>query len=108
MGHGGTWTSTRDTCLDVVAMGYGDGYPRSALHGTPVLINVREVRLAGRVSMDMITVDLGPDTLDQVGDKVIFWSKELPVEQIARHTGIGAGELITRLTRRTVIEYIDD
>lgn len=108
VGYGGDWTSTRDTCLGVVAMGYGDGYPRSAPYGTPVLVNGREVPLAGRVSMDMVTVDLGPKALDQVGDKVIFWGKELPVERIARHTGIGAGELITRLTQRTALEYVDD
>ncbi|MXV05461.1 alanine racemase [Enterobacter sp. ABFQC] len=107
VGYGATWTSPRNTCLGVVAMGYGDGYPRSAPHGTPVLINGREVPLVGRVSMDMMTVDLGPDALDQVGDQVIFWSKELPVERIARHTGIGAGELITRLTQRTALEYVD-
>ncbi|MBC4290071.1 alanine racemase [Klebsiella quasipneumoniae] len=107
VGYGATWTSPRNTCIGVVAMGYGDGYPRSAPYGTPVLINGREVPLAGRVSMDMMTVDLGPDALDQVGDQVIFWSKELPVERIARHTGIDAGELITRLTQRTVLEYVD-
>ncbi|KAL1465473.1 hypothetical protein WDU94_005045 [Cyamophila willieti] len=65
VGYGGTWRSPRDTRLGVVAIGYGDGYPRSAPSGTPVLINGREVPLVGRVSMDMITVDLGPGARDK-------------------------------------------
>lgn len=61
MGYGGTRISERDTRLGVVAMGYGDGYPRAAPTGTPVLVNGREVNIVGRVAMDMICVDLGPD-----------------------------------------------
>ena len=61
VGYGGTWISERDTRLGVVAMGYGDGYPRAAPTGTPVLVNGREVNIVGRVAMDMICVDLGPD-----------------------------------------------
>jgi alanine racemase len=60
VGYGGTWMSERDTRLGVVAMGYGDGYPRAAPSGTPVLVNGREVPIVGRVAMDMICVDLGP------------------------------------------------
>lgn len=108
VGYGSAWTSPRDTRLGVVAMGYGDGYPRGAPYGTPVRVNGREAPLVGRVSMDMLTVDLGPDARDQVGDQVIFWGKELPVERIARHIGIGAGELITRLTQRAALEYVND
>ncbi|MBJ7223737.1 MULTISPECIES: alanine racemase [unclassified Brenneria] len=108
VGYGSIWTSKRDTKLGVVAIGYGDGYPRSAPAGTPVWINGREVPLSGRVSMDMITVDLGPDAQDKAGDEVILWGKALPVEHIAAHTGISAYELITRLTQRTRLEYIDE
>ncbi len=81
VGYGGTWSSERDTCLGVVAMGYGDGYPRSAPTGMPVFINDREVPIVGRVSMDMITVDLGPACQDKVGDEVILWGSALPVEK---------------------------
>ncbi|MFE8046590.1 alanine racemase [Brenneria goodwinii] len=108
VGYGSIWTSERDTRLGVVAIGYGDGYPRSAPAGTPVWINGREVPLAGRVSMDMITVDLGPEARDQVGDRAILWGDVLPVEKIAAHTGISAYELITRLTQRTRLEYVDE
>lgn len=73
VGYGATWCSQRDTRLGVVAIGYGDGYPRSAPSGTPVLVNGRKVPIVGRVSMDMITVDLGPNANDKVGDEVILW-----------------------------------
>ncbi|CDG22753.1 Alanine racemase [Xenorhabdus poinarii G6] len=108
VGYGGTWRSERDTCLGVVAMGYGDGYPRSAPAGTPVFINGREVPLVGRVSMDMITVDLGPACQDKVGDEIILWGNVLPVERIAKHSGISAYELMTKLTSRVVMEYLDE
>lgn len=108
VGYGGTWISPRDTKLGVIAMGYGDGYPRSAPSGTPVLINGREVPIVGRVSMDMISVDLGPDATDSVGDEVILWGKNLPVEKIADYTGISAYELMTKLTSRVAMEYLDE
>ncbi len=108
VGYGGTWSSEQDTYLGVVAMGYGDGYPRSAPAGTPVFINGREVPLVGRVSMDMITVDLGPTCQDKVGDEVILWGNALPVEKIAAHSGISAYELITKLTSRVAMEYLDE
>ncbi|CNK24773.1 alanine racemase [Yersinia aldovae] len=108
VGYGGTWASDRDTRLGVVAIGYGDGYPRSAPSGTPVRINGREVGLVGRVSMDMISVDLGPDASDKVGDEVLLWGSELPVEKIAVYTGISAYELITKLTSRVAMEYLGE
>ncbi|MEG3132786.1 alanine racemase [Rouxiella sp. T17] len=108
VGYGGLWTSPRDTKLGVIAMGYGDGYPRSAPSGTPVLINGREVPIVGRVSMDMISVDLGPNATDNVGDEAILWGAELPVERIAVATGISAYELITSLTSRVNRLYLGD
>lgn len=69
VGYGGTWVSERDTRLGVIAIGYGDGYPRSAPSGTPVWLNGREVSIVGRVSMDMISIDLGPESTDKVGDE---------------------------------------
>lgn len=107
VGYGGTWVSERDTRLGVVAMGYGDGYPRAAPSGTPVMINGREVPLVGRVSMDMICVDLGPESRDKAGDSVIFWGADLPVERVAEITKISPYELITRLTSRVTMQYID-
>ncbi|MCW2256476.1 alanine racemase [Providencia alcalifaciens] len=108
VGYGGAWCSERDTQLGVVAIGYGDGYPRSAPLGTPMLINGRKVPIVGRVSMDMITVDLGPNANDKVGDEVILWGKTLPVEEIAAQTGIINYELLTKLTSRVIMEYVDE
>lgn len=107
VGYGQIWTSHKETKLGVVAMGYGDGYPRGIPENTPVLINGRRVPIVGRVSMDMIIVDLGLNSSDKPGDEVIFWGKELPVEEIAKYTGISAYELLTRLTTRAKVHYID-
>lgn len=107
VGYGGIWESDRDTRLGVVAMGYGDGYPRAAPSGTPVLVKGREVPIVGRVAMDMICVDLGPDAQDKTGDPVVMWGEGLPVERIASATGVSAYELITRLTSRVTMHYID-
>lgn len=107
VGYGGTWISERDTRLGVVAMGYGDGYPRAAPSGTPVLVNGREVPIVGRVAMDMICVDLGPEAQDKAGDAVVLWGEGLPVERIAEITKVSAYELITRLTSRVSMKYVD-
>ncbi|OCG27295.1 alanine racemase [Gilliamella sp. wkB108] len=107
VGYGQIWTSSQDTKLGVVALGYGDGYPRSIPENTPVLINGRRVPIVGRVSMDMIVIDLGNESQDKPGDEVIFWGKGLPVEEIATLTGISAYELLTRLTTRAKIHYIN-
>lgn len=106
VGYGGTWVSERDTRIGVVAIGYGDGYPRNAPNGTPVLINGRRVPLVGRVSMDMITVDLGPEATDKVGDEAVIWGEGLPVETIAEYTNIIPYELITKLTARVATRYV--
>ncbi|QUJ67710.1 alanine racemase [Photobacterium sp. GJ3] len=105
VGYGCTWVSERDTKIGVVAIGYGDGYPRTAPNGTPVLINGRLVPIAGRVSMDMMTVDLGPDAPDQVGDEAILWGQGLPAEVVAAHVGTIAYELVTKLTSRVAMAY---
>ena len=105
VGYSANWTTPRDTWLGVVAMGYGDGYPRMAPNGTPVLINGRLVPTAGRVSMDMMTVDLGPDAVDKVGDEATLWGEGLPVEQVANYVGTIPYELITKLTPRILMEF---
>ncbi|ATU97699.1 alanine racemase [Aeromonas salmonicida] len=104
VGYGGHWVAHHDTTLGVVAVGYGDGYPRMAPQGTPVLINGRRVPIVGRVSMDMITVDLGPGAGDKTGDEVILWGDGLPVEQVAEKIGTIPYELLTRLTSRVFIK----
>ncbi|CDT75423.1 Alanine racemase [Vibrio coralliirubri] len=106
VGYGGNWTSERDTKVGVIAIGYGDGYPRTAPNGTPVFVNGRKAPIAGRVSMDMLTVDLGPDAADKVGDEATLWGKDLPSEEVAEHIGTIAYELVTKLTSRVAMEYV--
>ncbi|MGC9492534.1 alanine racemase [Vibrio genomosp. F10] len=105
VGYGAAWTSSRDTKVGVIAIGYGDGYPRMAPNGTPVLVGGRKVPTVGRVSMDMLTVDLGPDALDSVGDEAILWGDGLSAEEVASHIGTIAYELVTKLTSRVAMEY---
>jgi alanine racemase len=70
--------------LAIVAVGYGDGYPRSASSGTPVLVNGEHAALAGRVSMDMIAIDTTDvKRAPKVGDPVVLWGEGLPVEEVA-------------------------
>ncbi|MDH2997804.1 alanine racemase [Pasteurellaceae bacterium LFhippo2] len=107
VGYGGYWVSDRDTKIGVIAIGYGDGYPRNSPEGTPVLINGRKVPIVGRVSMDMMTVDLGADSTDKVGDEVILWGENLLIEEVAEAIGVINYELITKLTPRVLIEYKD-
>ncbi|HEY8097300.1 MAG TPA: alanine racemase [Methylobacter sp.] len=83
VGYGGSWMCEKATMLGVVAIGYGDGYPRHAKAGTPVLVNGKRVSLIGRVSMDMMTVDLENQAGAKPGDPVTLWGEGLPVEEIA-------------------------
>lgn len=110
IGYGGTWTCPEDTTVGVIAIGYGDGYPRHAQNGTPVLVNGQEVALVGRVSMDMITVDLsGLEDSVSVGDTAVLWGEGLPVERVAAHAGTIGYELLCGVTSRVhVLEIQDD
>ncbi|AMA64816.1 Alanine racemase, biosynthetic [Candidatus Arsenophonus lipoptenae] len=105
IGYGGIWISDHDTTIGIVAIGYGDGYPSNAPSGTPILINGRKVPIVGKVSMDMTSVNLGINSHDKVGDEAIIWGDLLPVEEIAKHTGISHYELLTKLTSRVLIKY---
>jgi len=106
VGYGANWQSDKDTIIGVVAIGYGDGYPRHAENNTPVLINNRIVRLVGRVAMDMITVDLGINSTEKVGDIATLWGKKLPVEVIAKHASTIPYELLCNIKPRVQIVEI--
>lgn len=105
VGYGAGWIAPRNTQIGVVAVGYGDGYPRNAPEGTPVFINGRRVPIVGRVSMDMMTVDLGAESQDRVGDEVELWGEHLLIEEVAEAIGVINYELITKLTPRVITEY---
>lgn len=100
VGYGATWTAEGSTRAGVVAIGYADGYPRHAPSGTPVLVHGRECPVIGRVSMDMLEIDLNgvPDAV--VGDTVTLWGEGLPVERIADAAGTISYELLTRVAGR--------
>lgn len=84
VGYGGDWSATRPTRLAIASVGYGDGYPRSAASGTPVLVNGERAGLAGRVSMDMLAIDVTETQRPvKVGDPVVLWGQGLPVEEVA-------------------------
>lgn len=99
VGYGATWTAPRDTRIGVVAVGYGDGYPRHARNGTPVLVGGHRVPLVGRVSMDMITVDLG-DLPVSIGEHCVLWGEGLPVDVVAAHADTLSYELFCKVTAR--------
>jgi alanine racemase len=100
IGYGGEWECPEDMAVGVVAIGYGDGYPRHAKAGTPVLVNNKRVPLIGRVSMDMICVDLRGQAQARSGDPVCLWGEALPVEEVARYAGTIPYELLCRVTSR--------
>jgi alanine racemase len=104
VGYGGTWTARRATRMAVVAAGYGDGYMRNTASGTPVLVKGMPAQLAGRVSMDMLTIDvtdLGPVA---PGDPVVLWGNGVPVETVATAAGTIPYELVCRVGARVHYE----
>lgn len=105
IGYGGSWACPEDMPVGVVAIGYGDGYPRHAPSGTPVLVNGKRVPLVGRVSMDMITVDLRTQPEVRIGDPVTLWGDGLGVEEVARAAQTIGYELLCGVTRRVSYEY---
>lgn len=100
IGYGGTWQAPEEMRVGIVGIGYGDGYPQQAPNGTPLLVNAKRCALIGRVSMDMLAVDLRLCQDAGIGDKVILWGEGLPVEEIARHCQTSAWEILTRMTPR--------
>jgi alanine racemase len=105
IGYGGTFTCPESMPVAVIAIGYGDGYPRHAPSGTPVMVAGKRLPLAGRVSMDMISVDARPHPEVKVGDEAILWGRGLPVDEIASAAGTISYELLCGVTRR--VEFID-
>jgi alanine racemase len=106
VGYGGAWRAARDSRVAIVAGGYGDGLPRSLPNGTPVLIHGARAALVGRVSMDMIAVDITAIDSVQVGDSALLWGPELPVEEIAAHAGTISYELLCAVSQRVPVAVV--
>lgn len=100
IGYGATWQCPEAMPVGIVGIGYGDGYPRHAPIGTPVLVNSRRVPLIGRVSMDMIAVDLRTQPTARIGDSVLLWGNGLPIEEIASLSGTIAYESLCHVSKR--------
>ncbi|WP_428356238.1 alanine racemase [Methyloprofundus sp.] len=103
VGYGSSWVANKETVLGVISIGYGDGYPRHAKPGTPVLINQQRLPLIGRVSMDMITVDLTGYPDIKSDDQALLWGAGLPVEEIADCADTIAYTLLCGITRRVKV-----
>jgi alanine racemase len=107
VGYGGTWTADRATRIGIAAVGYGDGYPRClGSTDTPVLLGGRKAQLVGRVSMDMIAIDLTDAGDAAVGDEVTLWGADLPVEILASRAGTIGYELLCGVTQRVAVSYV--
>jgi alanine racemase len=100
VGYGSRFEATGPMTVGVVACGYADGYPRHAPHGTPVVVDGVRTALVGRVSMDMMTVDLTPVANARVGSKVTLWGDGLPIDLVANAAGTIGYELMCALAPR--------
>lgn len=105
IGYGEDWICPVDMRIGVAAIGYGDGYPRHAPSGAPVRVNGKPATLAGRVSMDMICIDLSEHPDARVGDEVILWGEGLPVDEVATAAGTISYELLCGVGSRVRFEY---
>ena len=106
IGYGQRYVCKKDTLIGVAAIGYADGYPRSAKDGTPVYINGGIARLAGRVSMDMITVDLTGIKSPQIGDRVELFGSNVSIDEVAQYCNTISYEIFSQITSRVYKTYV--
>lgn len=105
VGYGATWHCPENMPVGVVAAGYGDGFPRHAKSGTPILVNDVRCSLIGRASMDMLTVDLRNQPDAKIGDRVVLWGENLPIEEIAQHADTIPYQLLCGVHKR--LEFVE-
>jgi alanine racemase len=108
VGYGSSFVAQRAMRIGTVACGYADGYPRHAVHGTPVLVGGRRATTIGRVSMDMLAVDLTDHPNEGIGSEVTLWGQGpngsvLPIDEVARSAGTIGYELMCSVTRRVPV-----
>jgi alanine racemase len=107
VGYTANWSASRPSTIATLCVGYGDGYPRHAPNGTPVLIHGQRCPLVGRVSMDMITVDVTDLNNVAIGDNAVLWGPGLSVNDVASHCNTIGYELITQLSGRVPRQYFN-
>lgn len=105
IGYGARFSCADETPVGIIAFGYGDGYPRTARDGAPILVNNTRCKLIGRVSMDMLAVDLSPCPDAKVGDPVILWGHGLPIEDVAQFTDNVSYDLLTGVQNRVKFHW---
>ena len=107
IGYGARFHTERPTRVGLVAIGYADGYPRSTPDGTPVAVDGIRTRLIGRVSMDMLTIDLTDIPESGPGSVVELWGRNIPVKRVAEAAGTISYELLCNV-KRVRFEYVGD
>ncbi|UHD15150.1 alanine racemase [Thiocapsa bogorovii] len=107
VGYGGRFVCERATRVGVAAIGYADGYPRHAPDGTPVAVKGRMTRIVGRVSMDLVTLDLTGIADAAIGDPVELWGGQVSANAVAEASGTIAYQLFTNISRRVPLIYED-
>ena len=107
VGYNGRWRAERDSLIATVPIGYADGYPRHASNGTPVAVNGQRAALVGRVSMDMVTVDVTDVEGVALGSEVELWGENIPVTEVAEAADTISYQLLTGVSSRVPRRYID-
>ena len=103
VGYGALFRADHAMRIGIVACGYADGYPRHATNGTPILVDGQRTQTLGRVSMDMLCVDLSSLPEADVGSPVVLWGAGMPIEEVARSAGTISYELMCALTTRVPV-----
>ncbi|WP_154932913.1 catabolic alanine racemase DadX [Klebsiella grimontii] len=103
VGYGATWRTAGERRIGIVACGYADGYPRLAPSGTPVLVDGVRTATVGRISMDMLAVDLTPCPQAGIGAPVELWGKEIKIDDVASACGTVGYELMCALAPRVPV-----
>ena len=103
VGYGATFRAERAMRIGTVACGYADGYPRHAASGTPILVDGKRTRTLGRVSMDMLSVDLSALPEARVGSRVVLWGEGMPIDEVAQAAGTISYELLCALAPRVPV-----
>ena len=106
VGYGGRKKASKDMRIAIVYAGYADGIPQTAIDGTKVIINDREAEIFGRVSMDLVSIDITNTTNVSDNDFVTFWSEKLPINEFSNKNGLISYELMTRIGSRVSVTVI--
>jgi alanine racemase len=100
IGYSASYQCPEDMVVGIAAFGYGDGYPRTEKDGAPVLVGGHECSIIGRVSMDMMAIDLRNAPAASIGDAVVLWGSGLPIENVAKHMGMSVYAMLTAIQNR--------